>query len=65
MLDKVDAPPTEAGFLARLIRHIVSAVARVRARRAAYRPEKHYMRGTGPKSKGPSATASGSTPKAT
>jgi hypothetical protein len=65
MLDKTDCLPTGAGLLARLIRPIVAAMVRLRARRAAYRPEKHYMRGTGPKSKRPSATASGSTPKAT
>ena len=53
-------------LFAKLIRTIVQAGKRLASRRgnSLYRPEKHYMRGAGPKSKRAS-TAGGSTPKAT
>ena len=53
MADKTDPFTGSAGALARLIRFFTSTTDRFRPRTASYRPEKHYMRGSGPKSKRP------------
>ena len=62
MIGKTDSLRAGAGFLARLIRSVTGPF---RASPAVYRPEKHYMRGSGPKSERPAAKANGRTPKAT
>jgi hypothetical protein len=50
---------------ARITREIAQAVLRLRPKHARYRPEHHYMRGSGPKSMRPGTAGKERDPKAT
>ena len=65
-MDRVRSPRARTGFFFRLVRAVTKAAKRLNPRRGddAYRPEKHYMRGPGPKSKRASATGGDRTPNA-
>ena len=66
-MNRPASPRKRGGLLARLSRAIARIAGRLKAPAAgaAYRPEKHYMRGTGPKSKRIEAIGNERTPKAT
>jgi hypothetical protein len=51
-MDRVRSPRARAGFFAGFLRAITKAARRLKPGQGgdAYRPEKHYMRGPGPKS---------------
>lgn len=59
-------PPAGTGFFARLVGAITKAVGRLNPARVhlPYLPERHYMRGGGPKSKQRSPAGRDRTPKA-
>jgi hypothetical protein len=51
MAEKMESSGAGAGFLAKMMRSVSRAVGRFGLTAASYRPEKHYMRGAGPKSR--------------
>ncbi len=61
------SPPARNGLLARLGRSIASGAKRLNptSRTDAYRPEKHYMRGAGPKSEFTPPTKAGGSSEST
>jgi hypothetical protein len=63
-MDRVRSPRARAGFFATFLRTITKAAKRLKPGRGgdAYRPEKHYMRGPGPKSKQNPASGGNRTP---
>jgi hypothetical protein len=65
-MDRVRSPRARAGFFASFLRAITKAAKRLKRGRGgdAYRPEKHYMRGPGPKSKQSPAAGDSRTPNA-
>jgi hypothetical protein len=63
MADILGSSHVRPGIFARLIRAVIRVVDQSGSRSGTYRPEKHYMRGTGPKSRRPGPGDEG-TPKA-
>jgi hypothetical protein len=66
-MNRSASPRKRGGLLVSLSRVIARIAGRIRPPTAGapYRPEKHYMRGTGPKSKRIEALGDDRTPKAT
>jgi len=66
-MNRLDLPRLRMGLFAKLMRAAKRAVGRLRPARGRplYRPEKHYMRGAGPKSKRVVPAGGDRTPTAT